>query len=325
MFKNIMDANANWPKVQDLYDDKRDSGMNHNDAIKTVQKAYNGVGPINQRRLQNSYVPKPVPKPDPKPDPNPDPEHTPGNESRVISTLNLKLLTRGGGDWNIPKADMKRSKVVTFKGRDAVECVYGKNSGTSSDPGVGGFSFTAKPNGLNHQEIAFSWQVWYPKGFQWARGGKHGGIFVGTGVASGYRHSPNGASNRIMWKQDGGIIDYIYPSSDLKQKIPGLEPEGHGIGFFEDEYKKALKYDTWNTIEVATKMNTFKNGVPQLDGVSYVIVNGKKCVLRGINWSSKPNININNFGWNSFFGGPLPSPVDQKCYFSNFQMKKYEH
>jgi hypothetical protein len=59
--------------------------------------------------------------------------------------------------------------------------------------------------------------------------------------------------------------------------------------------------------------------------VAYVIVNGKKCVQTGINWSSKPNININHFGWNSFFGGPSPTPEEQVCYFSNFKMLKYEH
>ncbi|AGE50317.1 hypothetical protein ATCVCanal1_806L [Acanthocystis turfacea Chlorella virus Canal-1] len=304
-----LDARENWSKVQDLYSKSRDAGMSHIDAVKAVQKMFQGVGPGNQRRLQDGY--KPTPKPDPKP--------------AVIKTLDLKRLQRGGGDWNITGVDMKKSKVVSFKGKVAVECVYGKNSGTSKDPGEGGFVFTAKPDGMNNQEIAFSWQVWYPKGFNFVRGGKFGGTFVGTGVASGYRHSPNGASNRVMWQEDGGIIAYVYPSSDLDQKINGLEPEGHGVGFFNAEFASALKTDAWNTIEVGTKMNTFKNGKAQFDGETYVVVNGKKCVQKGINWSSKPSININRFELNSFFGGPLPTPETQTCYFSNFQMKKYEH
>ena len=71
-------------------------------------------------------------------------------------------------------------------------------------------------------------------------------------------------------------------------------------------------------------MNTFKNGIPQLDGESYVIVNGKKEVLKGINWSRSPELLISRFDWNTFFGGPLPSPKNQVAYFTNFQMKKYE-
>lgn len=324
-----MDAHDNWPKVRDMYDKLRNEGKSHTAAVNAVKKAFKGVGPGNQSRLQRAYKPKP--KPEHKPDPKPErpaaghvPDH-PQGDSRVISTLDLKRLTCGGGDWNVPKANMKKSEVVSFQGRDAVECVYGKNSGTSKDPGEGGFVFTAKPDGMSNQEIAFSWDVWYPEGFNFVRGGKYGGAFIGTGVASGYRHSPNGASNRIMWQKDGGIIAYVYPSSDLEQKIDGLDPEGHGVGFFNAELASALKPDAWNTIEVGTKMNTFKNGKPQFDGTTYVVVNGKKCVQSGINWSSKPSININRFAWDSFFGGPSPTPETQVCHFSNFQMLKYEH
>jgi hypothetical protein len=126
-----------------------------------------------------------------------------------------------------------------------------------------------------------------------------------------------------MWQRSGGVIDYIYPPSDLKQKIPTLDPTGHGIGFFSDEFANALKYDVWNHVEVGTKMNSFKNGVAQLDGESYVVVNGKKAVLKGINWSRSPDLVINRFDANSFFGGPDPSPKSQFAYFTNFQMKKY--
>nr|3A0N_A Chain A, Val-1 [Paramecium bursaria Chlorella virus CVK2]3GNE_A Chain A, Val-1 [Paramecium bursaria Chlorella virus CVK2]3GNE_B Chain B, Val-1 [Paramecium bursaria Chlorella virus CVK2]3IM0_A Chain A, VAL-1 [Paramecium bursaria Chlorella virus CVK2] len=244
--------------------------------------------------------------------------------TNVISTLDLNLLTKGGGSWNVDGVNMKKSAVTTFDGKRVVKAVYDKNSGTSANPGVGGFSFSAVPDGLNKNAITFAWEVFYPKGFDFARGGKHGGTFIGHGAASGYQHSKTGASNRIMWQEKGGVIDYIYPPSDLKQKIPGLDPEGHGIGFFQDDFKNALKYDVWNRIEIGTKMNTFKNGIPQLDGESYVIVNGKKEVLKRINWSRSPDLLISRFDWNTFFGGPLPSPKNQVAYFTNFQMKKYE-
>jgi hypothetical protein len=210
-------------------------------------------------------------------------------------------LTKGGGDWKIGNAiNMKNSKVEQFQGETVVKAVYGKNSGTSGDPGVGGFRFSAEPNGLDKNAITFAWEVYYPRGFQFAKGGKHGGAFIGKGAASGYEHSPTGSSNRVMWKKDGGVIDYIYPPSDLKQKIPGLKPDGHGIGFFQDDFENALKYDTWNKVEIGTKMNTFKNGVPQMNGESYVVVNGKKRVLKGINWSRSPDLFINRFDWNNF-------------------------
>ncbi|AGE51139.1 hypothetical protein PBCVCVG1_329R [Paramecium bursaria Chlorella virus CVG-1] len=312
----IPKAGENWKDVCTLYNSLRNKGETHANAIKIVSSKYSGVGPGNQSRLERQYKPSTPNPPTPKP-PTPEPED-------VISTLDLNLLTKGGGDWKIGNAvNMKNSKVEQFQGDTVVKAVYGKNSGTSGDPGVGGFRFSAAPIGLNKDAITFAWEVYYPQGFQFAKGGKHGGTFIGHGAASGYNHSPTGSSNRIMWKKDGGVIDYIYPPSDLKQKIPGLVPDGHGIGFFQDDFEKALKYDMWNKVEIGTKMNTFKNGVPQLDGESYVVVNGKKRVLKGINWSRSPDLFINRFDWNNFFGGPDPSPVNQMCFFKNYQMKKY--
>jgi len=301
-----MNANEHWNDVVDLYNALRNNGTSHEDAIKSVQSKYSGVGPVNQQRLQDQYKPKSPP-------------------SNVISTLDLNVLTKGGGgEWNVKNVNMKKSNVVIFQNKTVVKAVYDKNSGTSSDPGVGGFSFTAVPDKMNDQEIAFAWKVFYPKGFQFAKGGKHGGPFIGHGAASGYQHSETGSSNRVMWQVDGGVIDYIYPPEDLRQTIPGLVADGHGCGFFKNDFKDALKYDTWNIIEIGTKMNTFKKNVPQLDGESYVIVNGKKATLKGINWARSPDLNISNFNWNTFFGGPDPSPVTQYCYFTDFEMKKYQ-
>lgn len=297
------DGNEHWSDVQKLYDSSRNSGKSHEESIKIVQNMYTGIGPENQKRLQDGYKPA----------------------DDVISQLDLNLLTKGGGSWHVTNVNLVKSKIMSFQGRTAVQVFYGKDSGTSSMSGIGGCKFQAVPDNLNSQAITFAWDVWYPKGFDWAKGGKTGpGAFIGHGAASGYQHSPTGSSNRVMWKVNGGVIDYIYPPSDLKQKIPGLVPEGHGCGFFTDDFAKALKYDTWNHIEMGTKMNTFKNGVPQLDGESYVIVNGKKCVLKGINWSRSPDLVINRMDFNTFFGGPDPSPKDQVCYYSNFQMKKYQ-
>ena len=310
----------NWEEACKLYNSLRDKGLSHDDAIKVVSSKYTEVGPGNQSRLERQYTPVPKP-PTPKP-PTPKPPTPP--QSDVISTLNLNLITKGGGDWNIDSFDMKKSIVTTFQGKTVVKAQYDKNSGTSGDPGVGGFRFAATPNKMNKNEITFAWDVWYPKGFDFAKGGKHGGVFIGRGAASGYQHSTTGSSNRVMWQRSGGIIDYIYPPSDLKQKIPTLDPNGHGIGFFQDEFKNALKYDFWNRVEIGTKMNTFKNGVPQLDGESVVVVNGKKAVLKGINWSCSPDLMIDHIDWNSFFGGPDPSPKSQFAYFTNFTMKKYQ-
>ena len=296
-------GNDHWSDVQKMYNSLRDSGKSHDQAIVEVKKKYAGIGSGNQERLQRDYKPPVVDK--------------------VISTLDLKKLESGGGDWNIPKANMKHSKVEKFQNFDVVKCVHEKNSGTSSDPGVGGFSFTATPKGMSDQAISFSWDVFYPEGFQFAKGGKHGGVFIGKGAASGYAHSTTGSSNRFMWQREGGGIAYIYPPEGLPQKNPNLSDEGHGCGFFKDDFQRALKCDMWNTVEVGTKMNTFTNGKPNADGECRLTVNGKTKKISDIRWSKSSDLTISKFDWNTFFGGPDPSPVKQYCYFKNFQMKKY--
>jgi len=258
---------------------------------------------------------------DTEPAPAPAPAPVPSN--RVISTLDLRSLTKGGGSWNIKKYNLKKSNITQFKGEDVIRSWFDRNSGTSKDRGVGGFSFNAIPNGMNQDAIVFSWEVYYPRGFQFARGGKFGGVHVGYGAASGGNFSTTGASNRVMWQTDGGIIAYVYPPSGLWQKVPGLDSKGYGTGFFNKELARSLKTDSWNKIELGTKLNTFKNGAPQADGETSVTVNGKRMVQTGINWRRSEDLKISAFDMGVFFGGPTPSPVDQFCYFKNFQMSQY--
>ena len=256
-------------------------------------------------------------------EPAPTPAPVPQPSNRVISTLDLRSLMKGGGSWNIKKYNLKKSNLTQFKGEDVIRCWYSKNSGTSRNPGVGGFSFEATPSGMNRDAVVFSWEVYYPSGFNFARGGKFGGVHVGYGAASGGNFSTTGSSNRVMWQTDGGIIAYVYPPSGLWQKVPGLDSKGYGTGFFNRELARSLKTDSWNKIELGTKLNTFKNGAPQADGETSVTVNGKRMVQTGINWRRSEDLKISAFDMGTFFGGPDPSPVDQECYFKNFQMSNY--
>ena len=256
-------------------------------------------------------------------EPAPTPAPVPQPSNRVISTLDLRSLMKGGGSWNIKKYNLKKSNLTQFKGEDVIRCWYSKNSGTSRNPGVGGFSFEATPSGMNRDAVVFSWEVYYPSGFKFARGGKFGGVHVGYGAASGGNFSTTGSSNRVMWQTDGGIIAYVYPPSGLWQKVPGLDSKGYGTGFFNRELARSLKTDSWNKIELGTKLNTFKNGAPQADGETSVTVNGKRMVQTGINWRRSEDLKISAFDMGTFFGGPDPSPVDQECYFKNFQMSNY--
>jgi hypothetical protein len=166
-----------------------------------------------------------------------------------------------------------------------------------------------------------------PNAWDFSRGGKIGGWFVGKGVASGYRHSPDGASHRFMWQNNGAAQSYIYPPAGMRQKDPKLKPEGHGVGYFQKDLFRAgtLKVGQWNKIELGIKVNSFdSSGKPRQDGMSQLTVNGKSGVLDGIIWAAKPETKITSFQINSFFGGPSPAVKDSISYIRGFKLYEWK-
>ena len=219
------------------------------------------------------------------------------------------------------RVNWKKSELDTFQGRPALRVFYGKGSGTSSDPGVGGMAFSVVPRGLPATAAKISVDVFFKDGWDWSKGGKIGGFFVGHGVASGYRHSDTGSSHRIMWQRDGGVISYVYPPGNLKQKDPALKADGHGIAYFKDLFPAGtLKVGKWNTLVLGVQMNTFTQGKPNADGVAYLQVNGTTEVKNDIRWSRSPDLIITSYDFNTFFGGPDPATKDCTAYFRNFRM-----
>jgi len=182
---------------------------------------------------------------------------------------------------------------------------------------------------MNPEAIAFSWDVWYPRDWDFACGGKHGGVHIGTGQASGGDRSPDGGSSRIMWQKNGGVISYAYgpqganqPNRDMRNKRDGGACGDYGCApvRFGDN---TLKREQWNTIVLGTKVNTFNGSTPNADGEVYVIVNGERKSAGNIVWSRFPNKKITEFDIGTFFGGGCVSPKDQVMYFRNFRMLKY--
>ena len=233
------------------------------------------------------------------------------------------LLEKGGGAWNMDgKVNWKRSSVAEFQGRPALKMVFEKNSGTSSDPGVGGMLFEAVPDGMGSSRAAIAFDVFFEDGWHFSKGGKlMGGFFVGEGNASGYRHCETASSHRIMWQRDGGVISYVYPPAGLRQEDPKLKDSGHGIGYFGDVFPAGtLKVGRWNSLVLGLKMNTFTNGQPNPDGVAYLEVNGRSAAKKDIRWSRSPDLAISKLDLNTFFGGPDPAVKDCVAYVRNFKM-----
>lgn len=234
------------------------------------------------------------------------------------------LALKGGGAWKLKgSVKWKKSGLDTFEGQPAIRVFYGKNSGTSQDPGVGGMAMSAAPEGLRGREAKIAFDVFFDKGWHFSRGGKIGGFFIGHGAASGYEHSPNGSSHRIMWQKDGGAISYIYPPSGLDQDDPELKASGHGVGYFHDLFPAGtLKVGQWNSMVLGVKLNTFAGGKPNADGVAFLEINGVSGSRNNIRWTRSPDLLIESFDLSTFFGGPDPAVKDCTAYFRNFRMIK---
>lgn len=238
------------------------------------------------------------------------------------------LKSSGGGAWNLKgRVNWKKSKISTFEGASVIEVQHDKNSGTSRDKGVGGISIPCAPRGFPRSSggLVVSFDVYFPAGWKWARGGKFGGVSVGTEPASGGRHNDRGASNRIMWQTDGGAILYIYPPSGVKQVAPALaKAKDYGNGVFNAEFARALRVGQWNTVELGTRLNTFSGSKPNADGAGSLTVNGRTETIDRVIWRRYPDVRLEGFDMGVFFGGPDPSPVDQHAYYKNFRVHEWK-
>ena len=236
------------------------------------------------------------------------------------------LQTRRGGIWNA-SVSLKKSKITTFQGQPALMVFYGKGSGTSSHGGVGGVTVHSVPPTFPRESAILEFQAFFVEGWQWSKGGKIGGFFIGNGKASGKAHSDTGSSHRFTFGREGAAHSYVYLPSNLVQD-PSLRQTGPckdcGVGlpgFLELFKAGTLKIGQWNTVRLGVRLNSFDAaGNPQQDGHALLQVNGKTGTATNIKWRRSPDLKISAFVLNTFFGGPDPATVDCTAYFRNFKI-----
>ena len=129
-----------------------------------------------------------------------------------------------------------------------------------------------------------------------------------------------------MWQTDGGAILYAYVPAGSQQPDPRLQGDpvyGHGV--FKREFAGALQQGRWNRIEIGVKLNTIApGGEPIADGMGSLTVNGVTHTISRVVWRLRAAHQIESVGLNEFFGGPLPSPVDQESYYANFSVHRWK-
>ena len=248
---------------------------------------------------------------------------------RVIASLPVAHLARpDGGNWGIRALRLKKSTLLkSVGGRPAIRVLYPAGSGTSKhNKSAGGMDLDAVPKGLPSTAAKLAFDVMFPKGFAFATGGKLGGFMIGVGNAAGGKFSADGASHRVVFRPDGGVSSYVYLPTAAKQTDPALQKRKFGT--IVNEYpanRLVADGKTWNRVVVGVRLNSVKNGKPVADGKAFLTVNGgTPKEYGGIVWRRRADMTISRITMSTFFGGPDPSPKNNKAIFSNFQLRTYD-
>lgn len=248
------------------------------------------------------------------------------NLTRLTITNDLANLS----SWKVVKYVYGKTNWNSLDNETA-SVVYPAKSVNPSSDSQGGFNFYLSPQeSFPSQEVYLSYQVKFMGNnglnrkmlsnddFDWVKGGMLPGLWIGRMGAQDSNHIEDGASARIMWRQNGLAEAYLYvnPQTPEFYKLPGYfnnKPYG------ESMYRGFAKFvlGDWNTVVLRVKLNT----VGQNDGVLQISINNRTLTYDKMNWRTKDSVSINGILMQSFFGGSGESwatPTEQNILFSKF-------
>lgn len=173
-------------------------------------------------------------------------------------------------------------------------------------PGAGARSRTPNftktyTNGFPMQTGAVvAFEIMFHPGYEWSCRGKVGGLYIGTGKATGGDYSPTGSTHRLMWGTDGNAFSYVYvpAGTQSRQPAPLNTTRNYGQGVFESDFKRAFTTGKWHHVELGVRLNT----PGKTDGAMMLSIDGKTRTLDGILWRPS-NQDVRSFRLNAFHGG----------------------
>lgn len=180
---------------------------------------------------------------------------------------------------------------------------------------------------------ALDYEVYFPKGFQWRKGGKLPGLYGGNKQCSGSKVLPNGKncfSTRLMWRENGVGEVYMYlpfkenqdsfckrcayPVGKSCKSLSGAEYCAWSRGSFR------FQAGSWNKIREVVKLNT----PGKANGSFELYVNGKKVAAHSnVVFRTTSSMKISGMLFSTFFGGDSKSyaPLsDQELNFRSIKI-----
>lgn len=176
------------------------------------------------------------------------------------------------------------------------------------DAPAGGMQAYAKlPNPVDVLDLTY--QVRFPEGFDFVKGGKLPGLYGGTENSGGdVPDGTDGFSTRYMWRTDGDGEVYAY--------LPTSEEHGTSLG------RGCWRFTPGNWITIRQRVQL--NAPDAQDGRITVWQDDRLVLDRGgLQFRTTDQLRIDGLFFSTFFGGgdsSWASPVDQHVDFADFTL-----
>ena len=220
-------------------------------------------------------------------------------------------------DWNAPAwsqgvDDGRVSLVETVGGNTALAVSYPAGAyGTSNTGAQWKLDFDA-----GDTDLRLSYDIQFAEGFDFVKGGKLPGFFGGAGnTGGGIPTGTDGFSARMMWREDGQIVQYMYYPD---------QPEYYGedMPWTDATTGEPLRFTpgAWQNVTHELHLNT----PGQSDGWIRTYLDGQLALERtDLRFRDTDAFAIDGVYFSTFFGGGSASwstTQDETIYFDNFSV-----
>tara|TARA_Y100001970_G_scaffold236774_1_gene296768 strand:- start:1960 stop:2748 length:789 start_codon:yes stop_codon:yes gene_type:complete len=162
------------------------------------------------------------------------------------------------------------------------------------------------------REATLTFDMKIDPGFEFVKGGKLHGLGGGSATTGCKSIDPDGWSVRLMWRQEGKPVLYIYDQERKKRCGDNVETPSNFT----------FERGVWYTVSLSVKLNS---AVGSSDGAASLFINREKLIeINSLNLTGNMDSAIDCFMYNSFYGGNDPSWSPTKeayIFFDNFQVK----
>jgi hypothetical protein len=192
---------------------------------------------------------------------------------------------------------------------ELLRAFYPAGSASRGTDGPGGGMQARMPLPGPADVVDLTYQVRFPEGFDFVKGGKLPGLYGGAGNAGGdIPDGSDGFSTRYMWRADGAGEVYAY--------LPSSAEHGTSLG----RGCWSFPQGTWTTIRQRVQLNS----TGQSDGRISVWQDDRLVLDRGgLQFRTDDALRVDGLFFSTFFGGgdsSWASPVDQHADFAEFDL-----